>query len=373
MAESVLDQLTTLKVMNPTFRSVVQAGALEQLPLYLDEAGLAENKAFIVTDSNLRESYGGRLSGILQKAGIDNELLVIKSGETNKSLRQAGQVIEDLADYNANRGDVMIALGGGVVGDLAGLVASIYNRGIPLVHVPTTLLAMVDSSIGGKTGVDHGGKNKTGSFYQPRLVVADPTVLSTLDQRVYTEGFGEIAKYAILDDDFLPELEECAESLRQFSPEGLDVLGNIIARCVAQKSHVIAADPFEQKPNGRILLNYGHTLGHGLEAAGGYDELLHGEAVAIGMNYAAQLAVRLGLADQALIYRQTALLESLGLPMLYTGRATIKDIMINIAKDKKNTSAGTTRFVLPRAIGHMIVQQVENMVVQQSVTDFLAT
>jgi 3-dehydroquinate synthase len=230
---------------------------------------------------------------------------------------------------------------------------------------------MVDSSIGGKTGVDHGGKNKTGAFYQPRLVVADPSVLSTLDERVYTEGFGEVAKYAMLDANFMPQLEEGAEDLRRFSPANLAVLGRIVARCVDQKSRVIASDPHEKNPDGRILLNYGHTLGHGLEAAGRYTELLHGEAVTIGMTYAAKLAVHLGLTEQAVLDRQTALLESLGLPTAYNGAADVDDIMRHILKDKKNTSQKTTRFVLPRAVGQMVVWQVNNAVVRSTTRQFL--
>jgi shikimate kinase/3-dehydroquinate synthase len=372
MSEPLLDQSTTVEVIDPVFRAIVQENSLERLPDYLDEAGLADNRAFIITDSNITELYGEPVSAILEEAGIDNKVFTIEAGEANKTLAQASHMVEDLADAKANRKDVVIALGGGVVGDLGGFVASIYNRGVPLVQVPTTLLAMVDSSIGGKTGVDHGGKNKTGSFYQPRLVVADPTVLGTLDPRVYTEGFGEVAKYAILDDTFLPELEAAAESIAEFSPANIDRLGRIIARCVKQKSDVIAADPHEQAPDGRVLLNYGHTLGHGLEAAGGYDELLHGEAVSIGMNYVAQLAVRLELADPSLVDRQTRLLESLKLPISYKGKASLEGIMDNIAKDKKNTSSGSTRLVLPKAPGQMVVQHMDNNVVRETVADFLA-
>jgi 3-dehydroquinate synthase len=372
MSEAFLDISTTVEVIDPVYRAIVQENGLDHLPTYLDEAGLADNKALIITDSNLTDLYGEPLSSVLIEAGIESRVLTIKAGETNKSLAQVGSALEDLTYANATRKDVVIALGGGVVGDLGGFVASIYNRGVPLVQVPTTLLAMVDSSIGGKTGVDHGGKNKTGSFYQPKLVLADPTVLSTLDQRVYTEGFGEIAKYAILDASFLPELEEVAKDLSEFSPNNVEMLSKIISRCVKQKSDVIAADPHEQTDDGRVLLNYGHTLGHGLEAAGGYDELLHGEAIAIGMNYVAQLAVSLRLADQSLADRQVRLLESLGLPTQYEGSATIDDIMKNIAKDKKNTTSGSTRLVLPAAAGQMIVSHLDNSIIRESISSFLA-
>jgi shikimate kinase/3-dehydroquinate synthase len=370
MTKPLLDQTTTVEIINPTFRTVVENGSLQKLPAYLSQEQLT-NRAFVITDTKVGPLYGRAVSQTLLDAGIKTTVLTMKAGEQHKTLAQAGNLVDQLSDAKATRKDVIIALGGGVVGDLGGFVASIYNRGVPLVHIPTTLLAMVDSSVGGKTGVDHGGKNKTGSFYQPKLVIADPTVLVTLGPRVYTEAFGEIAKYAILDADFLTELETAADRLRSYSTDNLDILGKIIARCVKQKSNVIATDPREQAPDGRILLNYGHTLGHGLEAAGDYTELLHGEAVAIGMTFAAQLALQLGLAGEEFITRQTRLLEALGLPTRYTGKASIVDVMKHIEKDKKNTKTNSIRFVLPRTAGQLTVEQIESSVVNRAVSDFV--
>jgi 3-dehydroquinate synthase len=330
------------------------------------------DRAFIITDKNVDALYSNTISRTLSDAGIETTIMTMKAGEQHKTLDQVGDFVDQLSELKTTRKDTIIAVGGGVVGDLAGFVASIYNRGVPLVHVPTTLLAMVDSSIGGKTGVDHGGKNKTGSFYQPKLVVADPTVLSTLNPRIYTEGFGEIAKYAILDADFLPELEAAAARLRIYSKDNLDILGKIIARCVKQKSEVVAADSHEQAPDGRILLNYGHTLGHGLEAAGRYTELLHGEAISIGMTFAAKLSAQLGFTDEEFIDRQTQLLESLGLPTHYTGKASITDILKHIGKDKKNTDTKGIRFVLPKTAGQLMVERVIGSVVERSVNEFIA-
>lgn len=374
MAVPFLDQATTIEVVNPEFRTVVENGSIEHLPDYLDQEGLASDHAFIITDTIVEALYGEAVTGTLSAAGIEPTIITMQAGEKNKTWETVGSFVERLSGQNTARSDTIIALGGGVVGDLGGFVASIYKRGIPLVHVPTTLLAMVDSSVGGKTGVDHGGKNMTGSFYQPRLVVADPTVLSTLSQRVYTEGFGEIAKYGMLDADFLPELEAVAGDLRIYSDEQASVLGQIIARCVKQKSDVIAADPFEDPENssGRILLNYGHTLCHALEAAGGFTELLHGEGVSIGMNFAAKFAVALGFAEEELVERQADLLQSLGLPLLYEGEATVDEVMGHIAKDKKNLGSGETRFVFPQSPGQMLVRKIGNTTVETAVAEFLS-
>lgn len=350
---------------------IVQEGGLDRLPELLREEGLANSRAFILTDSNVLKLHGEKITKIFNNAGIGNHLLVMPAGEQNKTFQQAGAFVEELSGYKATRSEPIIAFGGGVVGDLAGFVASIYNRGVPIVHVPTTLLAMVDSSIGGKTGVDHGGKNKTGTFYQPRLVVSDSSFLSTLPERVYTQSFGEIVKYAMLDVDFFTELEKAAHKLRKYKKSNDIILGKIISRCVKQKSDLIAKDPYEMKSNGRLLLNYGHTLGHSLEDAGEYKELQHGEAVAIGMTFAANLAVQQGLAGQGIVKRQKALLETLGLPIEYFGAAKADKILDQIAKDKKNTASTSTRFVLPTKIGHMIVEEIDNKVASVAVKDFL--
>ena len=371
MSEALLDTSTTIEVKNPEFRSIVQESALEQLPDYLEQVGLATGRAFIITDSNVRKLYGEFTGQVLADSGVESAMLSIPAGEEHKTLEQVARLVDELSESGATRSDVIVALGGGVVGDLGGFVASIYNRGVSLVQVPTTLLAMVDSSIGGKTGVDHGGKNKTGSFYQPRLVVADPLVLETLDQRIYNEGFGEIVKYGMLDAPFFDELEELAPRINRFSKENLQLIGRVIARSVEQKSTVISNDPFEKAPDGRILLNYGHTLGHGLEAAGGYTELLHGEGVGIGMTFAACLAVHLELADAGLLQRQTRLLEEFDLPTHYAGAAVVSEVMRHIGKDKKNTKSQSTRFVLPKAAGNMVVQQIFNNRLEPLVEEFL--
>lgn len=367
MNERYLDEVTTIPAQDAEVRTIVQAGALRDLPEHLHEAGLTA-RAFVLTDSNVADLYEGQVRDTLDDAQIDHDVLVMPAGEENKTLEQFATFVSELSERNITRKDAVIAVGGGVVGDLGAFVASAINRGNPLVHVPTTLLAMVDSSIGGKTGIDFGGKNKTGSFYQPKLVVADTETLQTLDQRVYTEGFGEVAKYAMLDADFWNELAK-SEQLDQTQ---FATISDLVARCMKYKLDVVAADPHEQNPHGgRVFLNYGHTLGHGLEAAGGYTELLHGEGVSIGMNFAAQLAVKLEVAKPELVEAQAELIESIGLPLTYKGDASVDEIMRHIAKDKKNDGAGSTRFVLPEGIGKMRVQQVDNNVVRDAVEAFL--
>lgn len=371
MTKTYLDKAITIPTPASTVRTIVQADGIKLLPTYLKDADLADTRVFIITDSKVEPLYGKIVSGILSDANIPHSLMTIPAGEENKTLAQVGKAIDTLSSEKATRSDVLITLGGGVVGDLGGFVASIYNRGIPLVHIPTTLLAMVDSSIGGKTGVDHGGKNKTGSFYQPKIVLADPTVLKTLDQRTYVEGFGEIAKYAMLDAEFLTLLETNADRLVSSGQHDMDMLSEIIARCVTQKSTIIQADPLEQNVAGRVLLNYGHTLAHALEAAGDYAELLHGEAVAIGMSYAVQLAAYLNMTDETLVDRQLALLTSLQLPTSYSGQAQIDTIIEHMMRDKKNETSDVVRFVLPKQPGNMVLHEVNKETLHITLDNFL--
>ncbi|MCA9309360.1 3-dehydroquinate synthase [Candidatus Saccharibacteria bacterium] len=371
MSHQYLDEINTLASDAQDYRAVVETGGIQHVARYMQEQDLCAHKVFIITDTNVDKHYSADVAQQCAAVGAESQVLVIPAGEENKSLEQAGHLVQQLSDLQANRNDTIVALGGGVVGDLGGFVASIYNRGISLVHVPTTLLAMVDSSIGGKTGVDHGGKNKTGTFYQPQLIVADPGVLGTLDSRVYTEGLGEVAKYAVLDKDFFTELQAKANEVCAFDQKALPTIGSVIARCVRQKSDIVQADQFEGESNQRVLLNYGHTLAHGLEAATGYTELLHGEAVAIGMMYAAQLSRHLGHTDTQFVEEQSSLLASLGLPTQYTGRASRQDIVQHMSRDKKNTHESDIRFVLPITPGEMIIQQVSKEIVDSTLQNFL--
>ncbi|SKB42356.1 3-dehydroquinate synthase [Luteibacter sp. 22Crub2.1] len=272
---------------------------------------------------------------------------LLEDGETHKTFANVGKVLEALGELGATRDACVIALGGGVVGDLAGFAAACWMRGIDFVQIPTTLLAMVDSSVGGKTGVNlPAGKNLAGAFHQPRAVVADTYVLDTLPQREFRAGLAEIVKGAAIGDpDFFTWLEDHADALagRETGP-----LIEAIARKCRYKAGVVARDETEQGE--RALLNLGHTFGHALETAGNYSEILHGEGVAIGMVLAAKLSERLGMAPAADTQRLVTLLRRLDLPTEPSGKHAASRLLELMRLDKKNT-AGTLRLILWRGIG----------------------
>ncbi len=286
-------------------------GLLDDLGDRMHRASLS-GTAIIISDDNVFALYGQRVEGILKGAGLSVHSFVVPAGEDVKSLDHAAGIYDFFVRQRVQRDDVIVALGGGVVGDLAGFVAATFMRGVAWVQVPTSLIAMVDASIGGKVGVNHpDGKNLIGAFYQPSMVLADCQTLSTLPQREMVSGWAEIIKHGlILDEEFLLFLESNAARLRTLEPE---VLTAAIGRSAAIKAAVVSQDEKEGEGK-RTVLNYGHTIGHGLEAATGYQSFLHGEAVAIGMMGAARLSRRLGLLSQAAMDRQQALLDEFGLP-----------------------------------------------------------
>jgi 3-dehydroquinate synthase len=273
--------------------------------------------------------------------------LVLSAGERSKSLRSAERLYRWLAHRRVERGDTLVAVGGGMITDLGGFVAATYLRGIPLVLVPTTLLAQVDAAVGGKTGVNlPEGKNLVGTFTPPRHVWIDPESLATLPPRQLRGGMAEVIKGAVIADAALfGLLERRAPAILRRDPV---LLERVIGRSVGIKAAVVARDEREAGP--RALLNYGHTIGHALEAAGGYRRLTHGEAVAIGMEAEARLAVRLGLLAPAAAERQGALLEAFGLPRRARGLDR-PAVWARLLADKK-VRAGTIRFALPDRIGH---------------------
>ncbi|MFU8796407.1 MAG: 3-dehydroquinate synthase, partial [Dehalococcoidia bacterium] len=266
----------------------------------------------IISDENVFPLYGERVSDILKGAGFLVHSFTVPVGEDAKSMDNAGRIYDFLVERRVERDDVIIALGGGVVGDLAGFVAATFMRGIPWVQVPTSLIAMVDASIGGKVGVNHPrAKNLIGAFYQPCLVLADCQTLSTLPERELVSGWAEVIKHGlILDEGFLRFLESDPDSLKALEQQSITCA---VACSAAIKAGVVSEDERERTGR-RTILNYGHTIGHGLEAAALYKGFLHGEAVAIGMMGAAMLSQRLGLLSSAAVDRQKALLQEFGLP-----------------------------------------------------------
>ena len=298
-------------------------------------------KVAVVTDSNVAPIYADTVLESLRGAGFEPTLIVVPAGEASKRLEMVGQVTDAMIEAGLDRKSLLVALGGGVVGDLAGFVASIYYRGIPYVQIPTTIVSQVDSSVGGKTGVNSpGGKNLIGAFHHPLLVLADTTSLGTLPEREFNEGFAEIIKHAAIRDAALLDGLDPAERAN---------LAGLIARNVEIKARIVAAD--EREITGeRALLNFGHTVGHGVEQAAGYGALLHGEAVSIGLHAALKLSVAKAGLPEADAARVLAALEAFGLPTRLPARLTTDAVMESLMKDKKFES-GRVRFVLLEKLG----------------------
>src|SRR6266702_7493470 len=271
------------------YDAIVDWGGLGRLGSYLKALNLPA-RLFLITDNHIDALYSARLTQVLSASGFEPQLYIVPAGEASKSQQQLSAIYDWLVVQHAERREAIIALGGGVVGDMAGYAAATYLRGVPLVQVPTSLLAQVDAAIGGKTGINHTrGKNLIGAFYQPRLVLADPATLLTLPVRERTEGWAEVVKYGIiLDTELFTQLEVHADILREFSHPPAALLCQIVARCIDAKASVIEQDEREQ--GRRVILNYGHTVAHALENVTGYGKWLHGEAVSLGMVVAAALA-----------------------------------------------------------------------------------
>jgi 3-dehydroquinate synthase len=301
--------------------------------------------AVIVTDEHVAPLYLDRLR--VRLSALTHETIVLPAGETAKTLDNVARVLETLATLGASRDSTVIALGGGMIGDLAGFAAASWMRGIDFVQVPTTLLAMVDSSVGGKTGVNlAAGKNLVGAFHQPRAVVIDTATLATLPSREYAAGLAEVVKYgAIGDAKFFAWLEANADAL---NAREADALSTAIAVSCRYKAGVVARD--ERELGERALLNFGHTFGHAIEAVCGYGEALHGEAIAMGMVLAAGLSARLGRAPVADTERLGVLLTRFGLPIALPAGIEADALLARMRLDKKNVS-GRLRLVLWKGIG----------------------
>jgi 3-dehydroquinate synthase len=315
--------------------------------------------AVVISDSNVAPIYLSRVSQAFQGMGVRVDSFIIPAGEESKSLEWAERIWNGMLDVRTDRRSLVVALGGGVVGDLAGFVAATFARGIRLFQIPTSLLAQVDSSVGGKVGINlPKAKNMVGAFHQPCAVLVDVSTLKTLPQREYLSGLAEVVKYGvILDAQFFSYLEEHVDELLMQAPE---VLSFVVKTCCQLKASVVEQD--ERELTGlRAILNYGHTFAHAIEALTGYGRFLHGEAVSIGMVFAARLAVRLGMFSDELARRQEALLSSLQLPVRIRG-LTAKEMLECMMLDKK-VQHGFLRFVLPQTIGRVVT--VENVPFQQ--------
>ncbi|MDB5342894.1 MAG: aroB 1 [Schlesneria sp.] len=308
--------------------------------------------ALLVTDSNLENLHAASVRQSLIADGWRCETEVLPAGEKSKSLEIVTKVYDRLINMQADRRTVIVAVGGGVVGDAAGFIAATYTRGLPFVQIPTTLLSAVDSSVGGKTGVNHPlAKNMIGAFYQPIGVLIDTAALQTLPDREYRAGLAEVVKYGvILDAEFFRYLEHNIAAINARQPEAVR---HIVAKSCRLKADVVERDEYEATGL-RAVLNYGHTFGHAFEALCGYGQLLHGEAVAIGMVYASRLAERRGLIDGSITDRQISLLEALHLPIALPAEVKLStDAVVERMRLDKKTVAGSLRFVLPTRIGEV--------------------
>lgn len=330
-------------------------GLLDHAAGHLRRCGIRGQIA-LLTHPRIEALYGRALAGHLREAGYEVTPITVPPSESSKSLRMTARIYDALIDARFDRDAAVLALGGGVAGDLGGFVSATFLRGIRWVAAPTTVLAMVDASIGGKTGVNYRAKNLIGAVHQPAVVLADTATLRSLPVRELRSGLAEAVKTGVIGD---PTLFECVEARgRACLRRDLTLLGWVAGRCATYKAGVVAGD--EREGGGRMVLNYGHTIGHGIEAAAGYRGMTHGEAIAVGMTYEAKLAVRLGLCDLGVLDRQTQLLEALGLPVrlgaIGRGRPPAPDqVRAAMAHDKKS-SAGRLRFVLPEALGRVTIR-----------------
>lgn len=309
----------------------------------------------IITDSNVGPKYADSAVRSLKMAGFVPSVITVPAGETAKSLKVVGECYDQLAMKRLERKSFVVALGGGCVGDLAGFVASTYLRGIPFVQVATTLLAQVDSSVGGKVGINlKAGKNLVGSFHQPRVVLCDLDVLSTLPDREYRAGLAEVVKYgAIRDSEFFKKL---SKDLEKILKRDETTLSTVVSRCCAIKAEVVGEDEFETTGI-RALLNFGHTIGHGIEAYSGYGEYLHGEAISVGMVAAAKLSSRLLQFPESEVEQIRDLLDRIGLPTRIKLTPRKREALFDAMKLDKKVASGELKFVLLQALGQAVSGQ----------------
>lgn len=344
--------MITLDLVLPDTRYPIYIGE----SLYADAARivahLPQKKAAIITNETIAPLYLAPLQAALEAAGVAVTPVILPDGEAYKTWETLNLIFDALLGARAERKTTLIALGGGVIGDMTGFAAACYQRGAPFIQIPTTLLAQVDSSVGGKTAINHPlGKNMIGAFYQPRAVLADMAVLDTLPERELSAGLAEVIKYALLGDvQFLAWLEQHIEALRA---RDRATLAEAVRHCCQMKADIVGED--EKETGVRALLNLGHTFGHAIEAGMGYGAWLHGEAVAAGMVLAAETSRLLGWISEADVAHVTALIERAGLPILSPDLGV--DAWISHMGHDKKVEEGQLRFVLLRQLGQAVIEK----------------
>ncbi len=342
-----------------SYEVTIRAGLVERLGRELKKYGV-QGKVGVVTDRHVARHYLKSSLKEIKKHGIDSVPIILSPGERSKTLKTVEQILDVLARHRFERSSMLLALGGGVVGDMAGFAASIYQRGIPYIQVPTTLVAQVDSSVGGKTGVDHRlGKNLIGSFHQPCAVWIDPLTLHTLPTRELVAGLAEVIKYGIIaDKSFFAYLRQHMSELRRQSP---GIVAAAVKRSCEIKAEVVAAD--ERESDRRRILNYGHTIGHALEALGGYKSFVHGEAVGIGLVQEAELACFQGICSRTVVEEIRRTVKEAGLSDCMP-RWKPQRIWKAMLHDKK-VSGGRVIGVWPERIGQVRIGPIEKSVFEQ--------
>ncbi len=335
-----------------TYSILIGSGIFDKTGSTLSKVAKSKRVA-IISNRKVDKLFGGICRNSLEKSGFNVSTLALPDGERFKNLAQIEKIYKFLVKENFDRSDTIVALGGGVVGDMAGFAAATYMRGITFVQAPTTLLAQVDSSVGGKTGVDFpGGKNLIGAFYQPATVIADISALQTLPEREFRCGMAEVIKYGIIKDrNLFSFLEKNVGIIRK---RKVSPLKKIVAASCRIKADVVERD--EREAGVRALLNYGHTFGHAIETALGFQKLKHGEAVAIGMVQAARFSCRVGLASDATVKKISNLIKAYGLPVSMPASLTPQEVVAGMKHDKK-IICGRIRFVLIKNIGDSVIEE----------------
>ncbi|MBD2484047.1 3-dehydroquinate synthase [Planktothrix sp. FACHB-1365] len=363
-----MESMIQVNLGSLSYNIAIGAGHLDRLGELITPLKLGK-KILLVSNPEIFNYYGERTRISLEQAGFDVAICTLPAGEEYKTPETLQMIYDAALKHRLERSSTMVALGGGIIGDMTGFAAATWLRGINVVQVPTSLLAMVDASIGGKTGVNHPqGKNLIGAFHQPKLVLIDPDVLQTLPEREFRAGMAEVIKYGVIwDEELFVKLEQ-SQGLDNIQSLDSGLLQEILTRSCQSKADVVSQD--EKESGLRAILNYGHTIGHAVESLTGYTVVIHGEAVGIGMVAASQIAVKLGLWGEDSDRRQFALIEKAGLPTQLPPGLNLDDILDSLQTDKK-VKAGKVRFVLPTRIGEAIVtDQVTSDIIRQVLESF---
>jgi 3-dehydroquinate synthase len=345
----------TVNLPQDSYNIAIAPGSLAQLGSQMKQLKLG-SKVLVISNPEIFNHYGDTCLQSLGNAGFDTYTHLIPAGEEYKHLQSIQQIYDTALANHLERSSTFVALGGGVIGDMTGFAAATWLRGVNFVQVPSTLLAIVDASVGGKTGVNHPqGKNLIGAFYQPKLVAIDPNLLKTLPPREFRAGMAEVIKYGVIwDENLFTKLEHSDHRLDDLAYLSDELLEIIITRSCQAKAEVVSQD--EKESGLRAILNYGHTIGHAVESLTNYKQFVHGEAVAIGMVAAGKIALEMGLWTEAEAHHQNALITKTGLPTEIPPELAIEDILEVIKSDKK-VKAGKVRFILPTTIGKVTISE----------------